>query len=444
MIEAASIYAGSTRLVQNLNFMPRVRYAENIAGAPANCVASTKPWRAEFATEGARVEIPRLQFALYDEASNRVTFRQSARPDIVKYRCNRPHEWIISAPAHLTGCAAAPTLLRRENAQGRVMNRQIERHRVEGQSGAPLAKFSDPDWTATGERRARVGLRALKTLWFNTGTLCNIACENCYILSSPTNDALAYLNLAEVETYLDEIATLGLPTGEMGFTGGEPFLNPDLPAMADAALERGHRVLILTNAMRPMMRKAPRKALASLAARFGERLVLRVSLDHYAALHHDAERGVGSFAASLAGMRWLRDNGVRMTVAGRTIWGEDEVSARAGYAALFAAEGFAIDAADRSECVLFPEMDDSADVPEISAACWGVLNKRPDDVMCATSRMVVKRRAAARPVVLACTLLAYDPRFELGHTLAEAQRTVSLNHPHCAKFCVLGGATCSA
>jgi hypothetical protein len=63
--------------------------------------------------------------------------------------------------------------------------------------------------------------------------------------------------------------------------------------------------------------------------------------------------------------------------------------------------------------------------------------------MCASARMVVKRRGAARPAVLACTLLAHDPRFELGATLAEAGGTVALNHPHCAKFCVLGGASCS-
>jgi hypothetical protein len=46
-------------------------------------------------------------------------------------------------------------------------------------------------------------------------------------------------------------------------------------------------------------------------------------------------------------------------------------------------------------------------------------------------------------VVLACTLLAYDERFELGRTLAEAARPVALNHPYCASFCVLGGAACS-
>ncbi len=326
------------------------------------------------------------------------------------------------------------------------MNRQIDPALAPTLAG-PLAKFADPDWTAKGEPRAKVTLTALETLWFNTGTLCNIECRHCYILSSPTNDALVYLTLAEVETYLDEIAALGLPTREIGFTGGEPFMNPDLIAMAQAALERGHRVLILTNAMRPMMRPSVRRGLAGLAGRFGERLVLRTSLDHYTPERHDAERGQGGFETTLAGMRWLRDAGLRMAVAGRTIWGEDEAAARAGYAALFAREGFAIDAANPAECVLFPEMDERAQVPEITTACWGILGKSPDSVMCASARMVVKRRGAARPAVLACTLLAYDPRFELGATLAEATSgpggEVALNHPHCAKFCVLGGASCS-
>ena len=63
--------------------------------------------------------------------------------------------------------------------------------------------------------------------------------------------------------------------------------------------------------------------------------------------------------------------------------------------------------------------------------------------MCATSRMVVKRKGAVHPAVIACTLLPYDPRFELGATRGEAGGTVPLNHPHCAKFCVLGGCACS-
>ena len=107
------------------------------------------------------------------------------------------------------------------------------------------------------------------------------------------------------------------------------------------------------------------------------------------------------------------------------------------------ANGIAVDTADPVVLMLFPEMDATADVPEITTACWGILGKSPDSLMCASARMVVKRKGAARPAVLACTLLAYDPQFELGATLAEASRPVALNHPHCAKFCVLGGAACS-
>jgi len=201
---------------------------------------------------------------------------------------------------------------------------------------------------------------------------------------------------------------------------------------------------VLTNAMAPMMRRRMRLGLEELNVRYPGKLTLRVSLDHYAARRHDAERGEGSFAKTAAGMAWLRDSGIRTTVAGRTMWGEAEAHARDGYAGFYEAHGLKIDAYHPAETVLFPEMDETAPVPEITTDCWGILKKNPDDVMCASSRMVVKRKGAERPVVLACTLLAYDARFEMGETLAAAEAPVRLNHPHCAKFCVLGGASCSA
>ncbi len=113
-------------------------------------------------------------------------------------------------------------------------------------------KFQDPFVTAKGEARASVALQALETLWFNTGTLCNLTCRNCYIESSPRNDRLAYLTRAEVAAYLDEIARDRLPTRLIGFTGGEPFMNPDLIGMLHDVLSRGLDALVLTNAMAPM------------------------------------------------------------------------------------------------------------------------------------------------------------------------------------------------
>ncbi len=304
-------------------------------------------------------------------------------------------------------------------------------------------KFRDPEVTASGTPRAKVALTNPRTLWFNTGTLCNIECRNCYIASSPTNDRLVYLTVGEVEDYLDQIAARGWPVTEIGFTGGEPFMNPQMVEMARRALARGFEVLILTNAMRPMMRRSVREGILDLARVYGGKLTLRISLDHFREELHDEERGTGTWRVTLEGMDWLRDAGIRMTVAGRTVWGDTEAESRAGYAALFGARGYAIDAFDPAACVLFPEMDESVEVPEISEACWGILGVAPEQIMCSSSRMVVKRKGAAKPTVVACTLLAYDPQFELGETLAEAERPVSLNHPHCAKFCVLGGASCS-
>jgi uncharacterized Fe-S cluster-containing radical SAM superfamily protein len=305
-------------------------------------------------------------------------------------------------------------------------------------------RFQDPTLTAKGERRATVSLSGLRTLWINTGTLCNIACANCYIESSPRNDALAYIAPAKVAAFLDEASARGEPLEEVGFTGGEPFMNPGLLAMlADVLGRPGLSALVLTNAMQPMRRHAA--GLLALRDRFGtDRLVIRVSLDHHDAMLHDLERGEGSFAKTLEGLAWLAREGFRLHVAGRLGFGQDgEAAMREGYAALFATHGIPVDARDPVALILFPEMDERADVPEITEACWGILRKSPDSVMCASSRMVVKRNGAARPAVIACTLLPYDPQFELGATLAEAARPVALNHPHCARFCVLGGAACS-
>lgn len=309
---------------------------------------------------------------------------------------------------------------------------------------ANAGKFIDPHVTAKGEKRATVALNRPKTLWFNTGTLCNIECTHCYIESSPSNDRLVYISADEVSDYLDQIDARGWPVTEIAFTGGEPFMNPQMIEMARRPLARGYDVLILTNAMRPMMRRKMQDGLKELNAAYPGKMTLRVSVDHYDAALHDAERGAGAFDKTLTGMKWLRDQGMRMAVAGRSIMAHSEAESRAGYAAFFAEHGFEIDAQDPAMTVLFPEIDETVEVPEITTACWGILNKSAAALMCASSRMVVKRKGADRPAVLACTLLPYTPEFELGATLQEAEGDVALNHPHCAKFCVLGGASCSA
>jgi len=309
---------------------------------------------------------------------------------------------------------------------------------------APIdtSKFRDPRVTADGAARASVSLKALRTLWINTGTLCNLTCVNCYIESSPTNDRLVYITTGEVGAYLDEIAADALFTEEIGYTGGEPFMNPDMIDILDLTLSRGFRALVLTNAMRPMAKV--QDGLLALREKYGAQLVLRVSVDHYDLAHHEKERGPRSWQPAIDGLKWLSENGFNINIAGRTFWNETQEELRTGYGAMFTDIGLTIDSNDPVDLVLFPEMDEMADVPEITTACWNILDVSPDAMMCATSRMVVKRRGASSPVVMPCTLLPYDERFEMGETLADAAADVPLNHPHCAKFCVLGGGACSA
>ena len=141
-----------------------------------------------------------------------------------------------------------------------------------------MNKFSNKYKTADGEARAFVELKQLKTLWFNTGTLCNITCANCYIESSPSNDRLVYLSVADVRQFLDEIAREGFRVEQLGFTGGEPFMNPAMNDILKVSMQTELEVLVLTNAMQPLMRPKVQAGLVALKERFGaEKLIMRVS-----------------------------------------------------------------------------------------------------------------------------------------------------------------------
>ena len=191
-----------------------------------------------------------------------------------------------------------------------------ENIRASNATAKQLGKFEHPDLTADGRQRASIALKQLDTLWVNTGTLCNIECGHCYIESSPSNDRLVYLTNDELAPFLDEAAALD--ASEIAFTGGEPFLNPDFPLMLQSSLERGFSTLVLTNAMRPMMRAPIQKKLQAIQKRFGKSIKMRVSLDHFSSFRHDEERGPKAFATALTGLRWLCNQGISVSIAART------------------------------------------------------------------------------------------------------------------------------
>ena len=302
-------------------------------------------------------------------------------------------------------------------------------------------KFRDLTKTANGDDRAYVDLVKLETLWFNTGTRCNLECEHCYIESSPTNDELVFISLADVNTYLNEIEKLQLGTTKIAFTGGEPFINKDMLPIMHLCLYHGFEVLVLTNAYLPIDKHLEK--LSALNKEFPGKITLRVSLDHYSSSIHEQERGDGTFERTLTTIKKLTDLGLNVTIAGRSLSNESRVDALQGYQQLLNDYGTGIEVLNGENIVIFPEMSPTKDVPEITTSCWNILGVHPHQQMCAHERMVVKRKGATHPVVLPCTLIAYDKDFELGITLEESFQRVYLNHPYCAQFCVLGGASCS-
>jgi len=302
-------------------------------------------------------------------------------------------------------------------------------------------KFSNPELTLKGEKRASVSLTELKSLWFNTGTRCNLKCENCYIESSPTNDRLSYITTSDVSIYLEEIKLHELPTEYINFTGGEPFLNPQMIQILDLVLSQGFKTIVLTNAFNVINRH--KDSLVELNKKYQENLKMRVSLDHYTLKVHEKERGEKTFLKTLENIKWLSDNNFEVSIAGRSLIHESNQEAINGYRGLFVDHDINLKITS-DNLIIFPEMISQEDVPEITTKCWDILNVSPKSMMCSTERMIVKRKNHQTPVVLPCTLLAYDEQFELGHSLVKSDKKVFLNHEYCAKFCVLGGASCSS
>ena len=299
-------------------------------------------------------------------------------------------------------------------------------------------KFKDPITTADGSTRAFIEAKKIKTLWFNTGTLCNIECKNCYIESSPKNDRLVYITFEEVKLFIDEAIDKKLGTKEIGFTGGEPFMNKDVLKMIEYSLSKNFKVLVLSNAMKPMLNK--REDLLKINH---QDLTIRVSIDHYQKEKHEEIRGKNTFNVMMEGLKWLNQNNFNYALATRLLWGEQEDQLRDNFNLFINKYNLKLDAKSKEQLVTFAEMDEKVDTPEITTACWNLLGKNPDDMMCSSSRMVVKKKNSSKPSVIACTLLPYEDEFDLGQNLTDSLKKIYLNHKHCSKFCVLGGSSCS-
>jgi len=288
--------------------------------------------------------------------------------------------------------------------------------------------------TAAGESAPRVELRSLDTLWFQVGgTVCNLACTHCFISCSPTNHTHEMLRLAEVERYLDEAVRLGVR--EYYFTGGEPFLNPDMEAILAATLMVGPAG-VLTNGL--LLDPARCARLAALAEASDYSLDLRVSLDGYDAATNDPIRGAGTFERILAGVRNLVAAGLNPVITVTAVCRDAGTDAgKERFFALLRDLGI-----EKPRLKVLPVFQIGAEAERGGAyASWQRLRDGEvpsggwDHLQCSACRMVTDQG------VWVCPILVNEPSGKMGETLADSLGGFPLEHSACWT-CHVYGVSC--
>jgi MoaA/NifB/PqqE/SkfB family radical SAM enzyme len=279
-------------------------------------------------------------------------------------------------------------------------------------------------------------LRALDTLWLQVGgTLCNLACTHCFVSCSPSNHTHAMMSLAQVEPYLAEAAALGVK--EYYLTGGEPFLNPEIEAIVEAALARGP-VSILTNGLLLDDERCAR--LAALSRRSAYSLDLRVSLDGLDAERNDAIRGAGAFARALDGIRHLSAAGLEPVLTVSEVDPESgSPEARLAFLELLRSCGVR-----RPRLKLLPLFQLGAEAERRSGyEDWQRLDRRDSadpggdfaHLQCTSCRAVTDQG------VWVCPILVNEPAAKMGEALADTLRPFALTHAACWT-CHVYGVSC--
>jgi MoaA/NifB/PqqE/SkfB family radical SAM enzyme len=279
-----------------------------------------------------------------------------------------------------------------------------------------------------------IALKSLDTLWFQVGgTVCNLACTHCFVSCSPTNHTHEALGLAEVERYLAEAARLGVR--EYYFTGGEPFLNPDMEAILAATLAVGPAT-VLTNGL--LLDPARCARLKTLADGTDYSLDFRVSLDGYDAASNDPIRGEGTFERILAGIRNLYAAGLQPVITVTEVCREAATdSGKEKFFALLRSLGIA-----RPRLKILPVFRIGAEAERGGAyESWQRLREGDvpegdwDHLQCSSCRMVTDQG------VWVCPILVNEPAARMGETLADTLGPFPLAHSACWT-CHVYGVSC--
>ncbi len=136
---------------------------------------------------------------------------------------------------------------------------------------------------------------------WNVTQRCNLKCRHCYAAGCP--DVSQELTTAEGKRALEGFAEFGCPV--VLFSGGEPFVRPDILALAAYARQCGLRVVFSTNGT--LITRPIAEAIKSIGVSY-----VGISIDGVESTH-DAFRGhAGAYQQSLAALRTCRDAGVKV------------------------------------------------------------------------------------------------------------------------------------
>lgn len=172
----------------------------------------------------------------------------------------------------------------------------------------------------TSERAPLQELENLDELWFQVGgTLCNLACNHCFISCHPGNDSFGFIGIETVRRYLRESQSLGVK--EYYFTGGEPFLNRDMLQILGETLAIGPAT-VLTNGT--VFTPSSMKALQAISRSSPYSLEMRVSIDGYNPQTNDPIRGEGTFEQAMEGVEMLVEAGFLPIITMAQTWPEQE------------------------------------------------------------------------------------------------------------------------
>ena len=280
-----------------------------------------------------------------------------------------------------------------------------------------------------------VALSHLDDLWFQVaGTRCNLACRHCFISCGPHNHTFGFLDLGTVRRVLEESVVLGVK--EYYFTGGEPFLNPDLVTMLEETLRYGPAT-VLTNGT--VLRDEWVGRLARAEAESPYSLEFRISIDGFTTGDNDAVRGAGTFDRALAGFRRLVAHGfLPLVTVARTRDDQDEGKLFEGFVGLLREQG-----CPRPRIKLLPTLRLGAEVGRqrgylTEERVTHEMMEGYDSVrlICDHSRVVTDHGVFVCPILLG----ASDAR--LGTTLAESLGPYPLRH-HACYTCYHYGSLCA-